>query len=223
MTCGRCVARVRSTVAETAELFPLLSVELHARVGAGRAGDGMGGDEHPMPFGDLLSLIGPGAAVSCRDGQPDDAPSVVGTLAGWEDDWRSVRGLPGAPSVASVASCAAFLLEQHGWAAQHHPAFDEYAAEVRQLLGRVRSALRLVDTPVTLPAPCFECGERLVRHYDPPQPCRHDGPHRRWCDQGGLRDEAVCTGCRRVYSPAEYLLALRATLEVAAADTSRVA
>jgi hypothetical protein len=213
-TCRRCVTAVRQAVTEVAVLFPLLTVELHSRVGAAAAGAGRGGDEHPIPFGDLLSLIGPGASTTCGpDAQPDDAPSVVATLASWEDDWRQLRGIAAATCKATVESCAAFLRDQHGWAAQNHPAFDEYGADARMLRGRVRAALRLTDTPVVMGADCFGCGGTLVRDYAAPSPCSHKGPHSSWCDQGGLRDWCRCVSCGREYTPAQYHLALRAAIE----------
>lgn len=212
-TCRRCAGRTLSALLDVARLHTLLDSEIRGRIGAAKVG-GAGDAENPIPMSELLSLLGPGAAVSCRDAQPDDAPSVVGTLAGWEDDWRHVRGLPGAPRLASVQSCAEFLAAQHPWAANRHSAFDEYAHEMRQLRWRLLRALGLSDDPVRMNADCFECGDQLVRDYQPRSQCQH-GPDRHGpgCDQGGLRDWCRCVGCGRTYTPAQYHLALRATIE----------
>lgn len=222
-TCRRCAGRVLGDLAWVERLHPLLSVELAGRVGAGRTAPGSGDG---LPMGDLLSLLGPGANVACRDAQPDDAPSVVGTLAGWEDDWRQTRGLPGAPGPATVESASGFLRANNGWAAQRHPAYGEFAAEVRDLLGRLKAALRLTDTPTIAsidgtPVRCLAptehgtCGATLMRHYAPPRPCTHPGDHRPACDQGGLRDDAHCPDCGQAYAPAELHVAYRAQLEEA--------
>lgn len=228
-TCRRCAGRVLGDLAWVERLHPLLSVELAGRVGAGRTAPGSGDG---LPMGDLLSLLGPGANVACRDAQPDDAPSVVGTLAGWEDDWRQTRGLPGAPGPATVESASAFLRANNGWAAQRHPAYHDFAAEVRDLLGRIKAALRLTDTPVVTPVHCIEtlpaddgpgtvCGGRLVRDYDPPRPCSHGGAHRSGCDQGGLRDQGRCEDCGRLYSRAELHVAFHEQLAEAQRRTEQ--
>jgi len=220
-TCRRCVTAVRQAVTEVGRLFTLLSTELEGRVGSS-SGGGAGGD-HPIPMGELISLMGPGANVSCRDGQPDDAPSAVGILAGWEDDWRQARGIPGAPYAGTVASAVAFLEDQTQWAASWHPAFDEYASELRGLRARILRALGLSDDPVRMGADCFECGSALVRDYAPRRHCPH-GPDRHGpdCDQGGLRDWCRCVHCGQTYTAAQYHLALRAVIE-SARDVARVA
>lgn len=228
-TCRRCVGRVLGDLAAVEGLFPLLEVELSGRVGAAATA---GGDGERFPFGDLLSLLGPGNAIADRDAQPNDAPSVLAVLAGWEDDWRSERGMPGAPSRATVENVAAFLRVHNGWAASRHPAYDDFAAEVRDLVGRIRAALRLVDTPEVARVDgaavrCIAvvddrtCGATLVRDYAEPRPCHHAGPHRRYCDQGGLRDEARCPECGAVYGVAEQFVAHHEQLAAARAAAER--
>lgn len=223
-TCRRCTIRTLTDLNLLEQLHPLLSVELHDRVGAAPAGPG---DGEGLPFADLLALIGPGSMARDRDAQRNDPPSVVGTLAGWEDDWRGVRGLPGAEYPESLSTAAQFLRSSNQWAANRHPAYADYAHELRALLGRVRAALRLVDTPVEMPARCIQvdadgtvCGGTLVRDWDDPRPCVHRGGHRPWCDQGGLRDRPRCVACGRVYSAAEYHVAFHEQLASARAVAS---
>lgn len=214
-TCRRCVSVTLSALHDSSRLYGLLDVELCGRIGAASTGDSFGSSERPIPMSELLTLLGPGSdAHSHRDDQLDDAPSVVGVLATWEDDWRQTRGMPGAPNLATVASCSAFLSVQHGWAAQNHPAFDEYAGDMRALRFRLLRALGLSDDPVRMGADCFECGAVLVRDYASPLPCNHGRDHHvSGCDQGGLRDWCRCVGCGRTYTPAQYHLALRAAIE----------
>ena len=220
-TCRRCALDTLRHLATVELLYPLLTFELHGRVGAAGVGPG---DGERFPFGDLLSLIGPGAETTAGpDAQPNDSPSVSAALASWEDDWRQTQRQPGAPGPASVPTAAAYLRTNHAWAANWHPAYDEFAADMRDLSRRMLAALRLVDTPAPTPVHCIDwpegadaaCGGRLVRDYDPPRPCVHRGGHRSGCDQGGLRDEARCEVCGRVYSQAEYHVAYHDQLAAA--------
>ena len=215
-TCRRCVTVTRSALTDVVRLFGLLETELHGRVGSSSGGGG--GSERPLPMAELLSLMGPGNMIADRDAQPDDAPSVVAVLGGWEDDWRTFRGSGGAPHRATVENASEWLLANLGWAASRHPAFDEFAGDMRSLRFRLLRALGLSDDPVRMGADCFECGETLVRDYAPRLACPH-GPdrHTASCDQGGLRDWCRCVGCGRTYTPAQYHLALRAAIEGAEA------
>ena len=209
-TCRRCVTVTRSAVGDVAGLYQLLSLEMAGRVGAAGVGTG-GGDEHPLPMGELLSLMGPGGDGY---GESTDTPSVAWSLASWEDDWRAFTGSGGAPYPAMVERAAEWLTANLGKMAQQHPAFDEFAADMRSLRFQLLRALRMSDDPVRMNADCFECGGELVRDYHAANPCAHRrGEHTSMCDQGGLRDWCRCTGCGRVYTPAQYHLALRAAIE----------
>ena len=216
-TCRRCVQHARTTLGWVARLFPLLRVEIEGRAGRAptpggrRSSDGAA----PVAFAELLSLMGPGSDGGAHDATADDAPSVAWELSRWEDDWRSVMGRPGAPCAPSVVSAHDFLAVNLSWAANWHPAFGEFVGDVRRLLGRLRSALQMMDNPLPMGADCFECGDRLVRDYAPPQPCSHPGEHASSCDQGGLRDHVRCEGCGTIYTPPQYALALAAALQAA--------
>ena len=211
-TCRRCVTVTRSAVTDIVGLAALLSAELRGRVGAAAAGGGAGGDENPLPMAELLSLMGPGGDGY---GERSDTPSVAWSLASWEDAWRDFGGFGGSPYPATVERAAEWLTANLGTMAQRHPAFDEFAGDMRSLRFTLLRALRMSDDPVRMNADCFECGEPLVRDYVSPSPCRHSGEHTSLCDQGGLRDYCRCTGCGRVYTPAQYRLALRAAIEMA--------
>lgn len=212
-TCRRCVTVTRSALPDIVTLAAMLPAELHARVGAASVGGGAGGDENPLPMGDLLSLMGPGGDGY---GEKSDTPSVAWSLASWEDDWRTFGGFCGSPYPAGVERAAEWLTANLGVMAQRHPAFDEFASDMRSLRFLLLRALRMSDDPVRMNADCFECGEPLVRDYVDPSPCAHRrGEHTAMCDQGGLRDYCRCTGCGRVYTPAQYHLALRAAIESA--------
>lgn len=116
--------------------------------------------------------------------------------------------------------------------AQRHPAFDEFAADMRQLRSRLELVTKSADAIERAAVACPDCGDRLRKEWAKPARCQHDGPHcdhshrspSEWpcrgsntcgCDQGGARDEWVCRNreCGRIVEEAEYWLAVRQHLE----------
>jgi hypothetical protein len=216
-TCRACVADVRTALdaIETAHaLLPGLLVGLgsNAPNPAGR-----GGNERPMPGGDVLVLLGPGSGadnqrradrarrlagkpggdVWGRDDRDGDPPSVAWELGRWEDDWRRIRGEPAAPGPPSVPAAVVYLHGRVAWAAGHHDAFPDFAADMNLLRRRLEVVTGTCDRPERADVPCLDCGADLER---------------RWTHQG-LDDEWTCCRCRRAYDQRAYLLAVRATLE----------
>lgn len=234
-TCPRCAGRIGEDLRAIVRLHQLISAELEGRAGAANSGQGGNGirDDNPLPHVDLLTLIGPGSiGRGDRFAYPSDPPSVAFELSQWEDDWRHVLGMPAAERPVSIAAAGrwtvtrnqvgaklwtwhpGFLAARLAWAAQAHPAFDEFAHDVEVLLRWLRAATRTGGGPERLSAPCFDCGGPLVRDYAPRRPtvpCEAQNGHAR--DQGGLRDDARCVACGRMYSPTAYALALRSLLE----------
>jgi hypothetical protein len=129
-----------------------------------------------------------------NDNRRTDTPSVAYELSRWEDDWREVRGEPVAMTEATVAGAVGYLSPLVGWAGAYHPAFDEFASDVRQLWRKLRDVIGDSDRP-QVGVPCFEegCGEDLIRQYGE----EHYG----------------CPKCRRVYDDAGYWLAVKAEME----------
>lgn len=186
-TCARCVGVVRSDLATIAETYVLLPAELVHH-----------GDE-PIPGGDALVQLAPGSPSSDHDALASDPESVVTTLAAWEDDWRVTFGFAAA-GPATVTDAVGFLSRQVGRAASSHPAFDEFARDVRRLVVRLQVTTATGDWPLRAPVRCFDCGEeRLERPYG----------------ASGLADDWTCRCCGRRYRQEEYYLALRALLEEA--------
>lgn len=138
--------------------------------------------------------VGPPRPVN--DNLLTDAPSVAYELSRWEDDWRAVRGEAAATSAANVVTAVSYLTARLTWAADQHPAFGDFATDVRSLHARLESATGRADRPET-GAPCMDCGAFLERG---------------WTD-AGLADEWRCPRCHRVYEDAAYWLAVRAGLE----------
>jgi hypothetical protein len=171
-----------------------------------------------MPGGDVLVLLGPGADAleafrrlrrAERSGKPHDEPpwgaddtrrdppSVAYELGRHEDDWRRVRGEPGADGPHTVAGAARYLHATLTWAAARHRGFGEFVTDLTALRHRVDTAAGLVDRPERAGVPCFGCGGDLIRPYG----------------HQGREDDWSCRRCHRVYDQASYLLAVRASLE----------
>src|SRR5690606_14695520 len=131
--------------------------------------------------------------------------SVLGVLESWDRDWRHTLGLRLPDTPATVAGCANFLTGHLTTMAQRHPAFDEFATDMRRLLASVQRAVADGEH-VERGVPCLDCGTQLVRRARRPMRCDHDGPHRSTCDQGGLGDwRCPSRQCQRTrYSEEDY-------------------
>jgi hypothetical protein len=208
--CLRCVHGAREDLGAIMAGYSDLP-EAAYRLKSGWITDGPHGDDIPLPGGDALVLLAPGGTGSdaasrrgdrshAADEHRDDAPSVLGVLATWEDDLRLAFGHPPAGK-ATLATVGEYLARQLGRAAREHPAFDELARDLRMLRQRIEVVTGADDRPVAAFADCFDCGGRLER---------------RWT-ASGLADDWCCRRCGRTYTGAEYLLACRAKLEGAGA------
>ncbi len=92
-----------------------------------------------------------------------------------------------------------YLERKMRWAANNHPGFDEFAADLRQLHGRLERATGRVRKPAKAGASCFDCGGDLIRPLT---------------DQGlEVEDVVTCQQCHAAYDGARYLLALRANVD----------
>lgn len=131
--------------------------------------------------------------------QEDDPPAVAFELGQWEDDWRSERGEPASMEVATVAGAVGYLSLRAGWAADFHPAFDEFATDVARLRARLEVATSMDARPLRA------VGVRCVRCETAPE------LRLGWGD-GGLDDEWHCPRCRGTYTAEEYWLAVHQAL-----------
>lgn len=202
-TCVFCRAAVGSdirTIVAYARLLPS-----HALVGQHPEPRG----ELPMPGGDALVMLLGGSenatGIRARIGfdpgpkaysyQTDPTPPLL-TLATWEDDWRTILNNP-TKRRATYATTSAFLLAHLPWAAQNHPAFSQFADELRTTVGALERALHAGERD-DLGPPCMYCKNppRLRRTYATPTPGR--------ADQGGRREDWVCPKCRMTYDEAAY-------------------
>ena len=188
----------------------------------------------PMPGGDALVMLAGGSGRR-HYADATDVDSIVGSLALWEDDWRLHFGVPAARDLATLGNVTRFLLDNLARAAQWHPAFDEFAREVRQHHSAVLRATGRGDS-TERGAPCPYCGSRIIRRYVDGDPCPdvwappvdalgygfelgygiRDGY---WAscshvgdghDQGGRRDDWVCSNreCSQLFDEQKHRLAV---------------
>src|SRR5690349_5652729 len=124
------------TLLEIVELYALLPANLAPGRHHGQRVSGS--REAPLPLRvDPLDLLMPARAATVHDTYRDQVGqvSIASVLDSWVRDWRDVRdrgeGLP-TPTVVDLARWLGNRLE---WAADLHPAVDEFAAELRKMRG----------------------------------------------------------------------------------------
>jgi hypothetical protein len=113
-------------------------------------------------------------------------PSVASVLDSWARDWQTYAwALLPSPTVSSLTQ---WLTERLEWACDSHPAVDDFAAELRELTSRVRSAAGLTRprAELKLGVPCREC-EKVTLY--------------RWPGS----DYVECGSCTVLMTPDEYL------------------
>jgi len=241
-TCINCLNRARNNLSAITELAALSEERLDGwpAISAGSPQDGAQIHERPLPGGDMLVMVSDGSEGRS---EPDalfqqDPESLSYMLGSWEDDWRQIRGEAAAPHKATIANAADYLNRRLGWAAQHHPAFDEFAGQLGKAVSALEAGLRSGDR-VERGVPCSECGERLIRRAAAKRDCAHtrkarlmasdqdetvvlrqillaypeDATEHAKCDQGGYSDNYECRTCGQTYTQAEYWLAVRARIE----------
>lgn len=199
--CEHCLSFARSLLKRIGLLYDLLPGELaRLRSGLGRFGGG-GTAESPLPGGDALVLLGAGSEghLEGADTTTDrDLPSISFELAWWARDWQERLGVLedlGHRPAVTVRKATGYLERKARWAAQEHPGFDEFLADLRRLHGALEGAIGLALRHSKAGADCFDCGGDLMRL---------DRQHR------GLSDVVTCENCGRTYDSESYKLALRA-------------
>ena len=163
---------------------------------------------------------------------PSDPPSVAFELARWEDDLRHALNVPAADTPPAVSSAVGYIGQRLTWMAQHHPAFDAFATDLRKLHATLAAATSTGNRPERARVACFDCGrDALQKRYRNAHPCPHEPPLwtpyaagtvHQWqlawrdhhvCDQGGLVEDWKCAACGRTYDQGRYYLAYTAWLE----------
>lgn len=162
VTCDRCVRSVRDDLAAVDEHM----ADLERRVVDGAYSGGW-----------LVALTMLTDGSMAGGGEEDhvryrDPIAVAAWLEMWDRDWREEFGHRRVPYLRlghpdRFASdvrrdCLAYLRTWLWLAARTHPAFADFAADMRQLRSLVEHVALLVADPVRAPIPCA-CGGRLVQ------------------------------------------------------------
>jgi hypothetical protein len=204
-TCPECVGLVREHLTAIVDMSERLEDEAVACHADGRLNTGpLGGDAMVMlAEGRYLGA----KRLSAEERRNDPLPPLL-VLATWEDDWRIELGHGGGPR-ATLWRCADYLGTHLTMMAQRHCAFDEFAADLARLVGRLEAVLHDGDKPERAEAVCLKCSGTLIRPVT----------------DRGISDYWHCTHCRRQLSTEDYNLALadftRAHLATAAALATR--
>ncbi|HEY9251583.1 MAG TPA: hypothetical protein VIP06_02910 [Nocardioides sp.] len=179
-TCPECLGKVRRDMFAVVDLMVLGLARLDGWPAISPSAPKNGGtsNERPMPGGDLLVILSHGSWAlrnpqRALDERPGDPDPIAYELSRHEDDWRRMQHQPAAKDSARLLGRTASYLDQNmGWAAQHHPAFEEFADLLRDYRATLESQLRDGERPDRGVA-CFECGTTLVRAAREPKPCGH--------------------------------------------------
>jgi hypothetical protein len=226
VTCLRCLSATRRALLTIARLWELTDDEIGTLPSAALASViGRGMDEPALPGGDLLVMRGPGAPSGA--GRADDPPAVEFELWQWASDWAETRGET--VTDVTLAATVDWLSTRTGWAAEAHPAFVEFVADLHRIVGWLEAQTATSDAPETGP-PCPYCGTALEREWSErvahrgcrghPNRCPYPLPRTHHCaDTGGLEDDWHCPRCWRMFTQPQYVLAVAAELETRRAAT----
>ena len=190
--CDSCRAHLRALVCEVADCYALLPDSLE-RGGSGGQKVRGGEVEAALPFReDVWDLLLPVRRIPIRAFLTDQIgySSVATVLDSWADDWCDHRGKGEVGPVSDVVTMVGWMVERVEWACDQHPAVDEFAGEIRDLVSALR---RYVGRDQPRPQPCVGV------------PCRR-------CDLKTLARLADGSGdiecqnpaCRTLYRPDEY-------------------
>lgn len=180
LVCDRCRQREAARLSEIVTLYALLPAALDVNPNTVV-------DLTYPPVGGAASTAGrtcedcarqakaDGAVVPlgpCRRVPPHGRPdyddqrgdiAVAAVLDSWVREWASTLRCPDLPKVPTVMRLAMWLQVWLPLACDHHPAVDEYAAEIRQLSAKMRRAINRDLTAVHYEAPCPYCKTKTLR------------------------------------------------------------
>lgn len=192
MVCEGCRQRVIDHLRQIVDLYATLPAMLEPGASTGQRVSGS--REAPIPVRlDPLDLSLPlrgSQAVRDPYGDQTGMVPVVWRLDSWARDWQTTLVPDQRLPVPTVATLAGWLRDRLDLACRHHPAVDEFAAEMRQTVAALDQALGRVPPK---PEPC--CGVECDR-------CDLRLLHRRADGSGDV--ECHNQDCRRVMRASEY-------------------
>jgi hypothetical protein len=188
--CDACRTRLPHTIADIAHLWTQLPAAMQpAHTDNQRV---TGSREAPTPVNidalDLSATARSGEASTAAREHPEDQIGQVPVafiLDQWARDWRDEMAFRQSLPQPTVPELAKWLIDRVDWAADRHPAIDEFATEISRLRAVLRGTLGLYDPP--------------------PEFC--DGVVCRKCDRYALYregDYVECDHCGLLYSEQEY-------------------
>lgn len=187
--CGGCRQRIASQLLEIRELMQILPAALD------RQHLDIIDLTHPSRFG-----AGPTTIHDPRKDQTGKI-AVAARLDSWAQDW--ITTLPNVGQMLpppTIPELVRWLYTRAMTACDQHPAIDEFAAELRQMITDMRNAIDLNLEPVRYKAPCPYCGTQTLQ--------RERGAD--WIECKKVHPNAP--GCGRLWGEDEYGLLARAAI-----------
>jgi hypothetical protein len=188
--CDPCRTRLGHLIATVADLWARLPQAMQP--GRNDAQRVTGSREAPIPLNvdaaDLSAHARNSEATQAAKAHPEDQIgqiAVASILDQWCRDWRDEMAFRQSLPEPTVPALAKWLTDRVDWAADRHPAVDEFAAEMGRLRAVLRGVLGLLDPPAEF--------------------C--DGVVCRKCDRYALYregDYVECDHCGLLYSEQEY-------------------
>lgn len=200
-TCPACLGESRTHLTDLVDLWQRLGA--HAILGGN---DGHLEAASGIPGGEATAAAGPGSQGDSRtalveaqadathlwDERPGEVEPVRLWVFGWEEDWRGIREQT-TTETAGLITGVAYLARHLDWAAQHHDAFDAFAAELRRQVGHLEDVVHAGER-ADKGAPCRNCDRPLIRV---------------WAKKAA-NDHWKCEGCGEITKPDQYRFSVAA-------------
>lgn len=174
----------------------------------------------PLPLAEMLRVERERTGREhAADQLPTDPQAVSQQLGAWVLDWQDTRDEPQpiGHTPSQIVSYAARYLQVHArWAANTHPAFSDFARDMRELHTRLEQVLDLHTRPEKAPVKCFDCDGTLVEVQREVTVTQVDPGGKRITRRGPVHAEEdgyQCRVCGQTYPPGQYNLALAAAWE----------
>lgn len=205
LACERCLTVAQGNLSGIVTMYGELGEHLGHLNGSLRPQTGRSTDGKPLPGGTVLVLLSHGSEGlrdDIKTALEGDPPSISYELGWWAMAWSEDRGDRddfGTTPARIVLKAGGYLERRMRWAANGHPGFAQFAADLARLHHTLERALGGGLPREKANAACFTCGGALYRLYSPTT---------------GLADDHVtCVACGDTYDPARYALALRGAMD----------